>query len=112
VELAKKVSSAFISDSSDGLVGLAFSSINTVSPQQQSTFFDNAKASLNQPLFAAYLPYNADGAYDFGYIDTSKYSGTIRYASVDDSNGFVTCPFSDFSFIFLLLFLALSAIKS
>lgn len=29
VELAKKVSSAFISDTSDGLVGLAFSNINT-----------------------------------------------------------------------------------
>ena len=29
VELAKKVSSEFISDAADGLVGLAFSSINT-----------------------------------------------------------------------------------
>lgn len=29
VELAKQVSSTFVSDSSDGLVGLAFSSINT-----------------------------------------------------------------------------------
>jgi hypothetical protein len=92
VEKAKKVSSAFISDSSDGLVGLAFSSINTVSPTQQSTFFDNAQSSLSSPLFAAYLPYNANGAYDFGYLDTSKYSGTIRYASVDDSNGFWEFP--------------------
>jgi aspergillopepsin I len=88
VELAKKVSSAFVSDGSDGLVGLAFSSINTVSPDQQSTFFDNAQDSLDSPLFAAYLPYNADGAYDFGYTDSDKYSGTIRYADVDDSNGF------------------------
>jgi hypothetical protein len=29
VELAKKVSSTFVSDAADGLVGLAFSSINT-----------------------------------------------------------------------------------
>lgn len=92
VEKAQQVSSTFVSDSSDGLVGLAFSSINTVSPQQQNTFFDNAQSSLNSPLFAAYLPFNADGAYDFGYIDTTKYSGTIRYASVDSSNGFWEYP--------------------
>jgi len=88
IELAKKVSSAFVSDGSDGLVGLAFSSINTVSPEQQSTFFDNAQDSLDSPLFAAYLPFNASGSYDFGYINTTKYTGTIRYATVDNSNGF------------------------
>ncbi|PVH86205.1 Asp-domain-containing protein [Cadophora sp. DSE1049] len=92
VELAKQVSSTFVSDSSDGLVGLAFSSINTVTPRQQKTFFDNAKASLNAPLFAAYLPYQASGSYDFGYIDASKHSGTIQYATVDSSNGFWEFP--------------------
>jgi aspergillopepsin I len=92
VELAKTVSSAFVSDASDGLLGLAFSSINTVSPKQQDTFFDNAQEGLDSPIFCAYLPNNADGAYDFGYIDSSKYSGTIEYASVDDSNGFWEYP--------------------
>jgi aspergillopepsin I len=92
VELANKVSSTFVSDGSDGLVGLAFSSINTVSPQQQSTFFDNAQPSLNSPLFAAYLPYNADGAYDFGFTDSSKYTGSIVYTAVDSSNGFWEYP--------------------
>ena len=88
IELAKKVSSTFVSDASDGLIGMAFSSINTVEPEQQSTFFDNAQDSFDSPLFAAYLPANADGAYDFGYTDSSKHSGTIKYASVDSSNGF------------------------
>jgi hypothetical protein len=92
VELAKKVSTTFVSDAADGLLGLAFSSINTVSPSPQSTFFDNAQPSLDSPLFAAYLPNNADGAYDFGYTDSSKYTGTIEYASVDDSNGFWEYP--------------------
>lgn len=55
VELANKVSSTFVSDKSDGLVGLSFSSINTVKPTKAKTFFDNAKASLDAPLFAAYL---------------------------------------------------------
>lgn len=92
VELANKVSSTFVSDASDGLLGLAFSSINTVQPQQQATFFDNAQQSLNSPIFCAYLPNNADGAYDFGYTDSSKYTGTIVYASVDNSNGFWEYP--------------------
>jgi len=112
IELANQVSSTFVSDAADGLVGLAFSSINTgmsqtisisqhsysktntpqVTPQQQSTFFDNAQSSLDSPLFAAYLPNQADGAYDFGYIDSSKYTGSIVYADVDSSNGFWEYP--------------------
>ncbi|RDW62222.1 putative aspartic proteinase [Coleophoma cylindrospora] len=92
VELATKVSSTFVSDSSDGLVGLAFDSINTVSPVQQKTFFTNAKSSLNAALFSAYLPFNADGTYDFGYTDSSHYTGTIEYATVDSSNGFWEFP--------------------
>jgi hypothetical protein len=88
VELANKVSSTFQSEGSDGIVGLAFSSINTVTPQKQPTFFENAQPTLNSPLFAAYLPHNADGAYDFGYTDSSKYTGSIVYTDVQSSNGF------------------------
>ncbi|TAQ84514.1 hypothetical protein B7494_g7154 [Chlorociboria aeruginascens] len=89
VELAKTVSSEFISDAAnDGLLGLAFSSINTVYPEQQSTFFENAQPSLDSPLFAAYLPASGDGTYDFGATDSSKYTGTIQYVPVDSSNGF------------------------
>lgn len=92
VELATKVSSTFVSDQADGLVGLAFSNINTVQPQQQQTFFDNAQSSLDAPIFAAYLPANADGAYDFGFTDDSKYTGSLKYTDVDSSNGFWEYP--------------------
>ncbi|RDL41578.1 putative endothiapepsin [Venustampulla echinocandica] len=88
VELADRISSSFVTDGLDGLLGLSFSSINTVKPTQQKTWFDNAKASLSSPLFAAYLPFNANGAYDFGYLDSAHYSGTPVYAPVDDTNGF------------------------
>ncbi|KZF23980.1 aspartic protease pepA [Xylona heveae TC161] len=89
VELAKKVSSEFVQDTqNDGLLGLAFSSINTVQPQQQNTFFANAAPSLNSPLFTADLKHDAPGSYDFGYIDSSKYTGSITYTSVDNSQGF------------------------
>ena len=55
VELASTISSEFQQDQSDGLLGLAFSSINTVTPDQQQTFFTNAEGSLDSPLFAVDL---------------------------------------------------------
>lgn len=89
IELAEKVSDEFVSDSSnDGLVGLAFDSINTVSPNPSKTFFFNALSSLESPVFTANLEFHAPGTYDFGTIDKSKYSGSITYADVDTSNGF------------------------
>jgi len=89
VEAATSISAQFAQDSSnDGLLGLAFSSINTVEPDQQNTFFDTVKSSLAKPLFAANLRKGATGSYDFGYLDTSAYSGSITYVNVDNSQGF------------------------
>ncbi|KAF1939902.1 acid protease [Clathrospora elynae] len=89
VEAATSVSSEFSQDTNtDGLLGLAFSTINTVSPQQQNTFFDTVKSQLAAPVFCANLKYHAAGTYDFGFIDSSKYTGPITYVNVDSSNGF------------------------
>jgi hypothetical protein len=38
-----------------GIVGLAFGSLNQVSPDKQKTFFENVKASLAEPVFAVNL---------------------------------------------------------
>ncbi|PYH43776.1 pepsin-like aspartic protease [Aspergillus saccharolyticus JOP 1030-1] len=89
VEAASSISSEFVQDTNtDGLLGLAFSSINTVSPVAQTTFFDTVKSSLDAPLFAVDLQYHTAGTYDFGFIDSSKYTGSLHYAAVDDSQGF------------------------
>ncbi|KAI9753438.1 MAG: CDP-diacylglycerol-inositol 3-phosphatidyltransferase [Chaenotheca gracillima] len=89
VELAKTVSAQFTSDTTnDGLLGLAMSSINTVRPTPQKTFFDNAKSGLQSPLFTADLKHQAPGSYDFGFIDSSKYTGSISYTPVNTANGF------------------------
>ncbi|KAB8077754.1 Aspartic protease pep1 [Aspergillus leporis] len=89
VEAASKISQQFTEDkNNDGLLGLAFSSINTVRPKPQTTFFDTIKSQLDAPLFAVTLKYHAPGSYDFGYIDKKKFTGELAYANVDDSQGF------------------------
>lgn len=59
-----------------------------MSPIEQDTFYDNAKASLTTPVFTADLKYHAAGTYEFGTIDSTKYTGSITYVDVDNSNGF------------------------
>lgn len=60
VESAHEVSAEFTTDSDmDGLLGLGFSHINTVRPNQQKTFFDRIKSSLDAPVLTADLKNNA-----------------------------------------------------
>jgi len=90
VEAASTVSSSFTEDPNiDGLVGLGFDSLNSASPAQK-TWFTNVKPQLTSPVFTANLKHNAPGTYDFGYIDSSKYTGSITYTSVNTSPGYWT----------------------
>lgn len=89
IEMATNVSESFIQDTnSNGLVGLGFSKINTVTPQKQKTFFDNAMATLAEPVFTADLRQDAVGAYEFGRIDSARFAGDLTWAPIDSSNGF------------------------
>jgi len=93
VEAATSVSGSFAADTlSNGLVGLAFSRINTVFPFKQRTFAENALAQLASPIFTANLKHNAVGSYDFGYVNSSSYSGTLNYTAVNPANGFWQFP--------------------
>ena len=89
IELATAVSASFVQDTqSNGLVGLAFSKLNTVKPTQQKTFFDNAMATLPMPVFTADLRHNAVGSYEFGNIDATKFNGSLSWAAVNTTQGF------------------------
>lgn len=89
VELATAISQSFTRDTSnDGLVGLAFSKLNTVQPTQQKTFFDNIMPDLAQPVFTANLRHATVGSYEFGVIDSSKFSGQLSFVPIDNSQGF------------------------
>jgi len=97
IELANNVSQSFIQDTNtDGLVGLAFSRLNTgtstppslllqalqpltlglvndgTKKTPQKTFFDNVMPTLDLPVFTADLDPDGTGVYEFGKIDASK----------------------------------------
>ncbi|KAL8817356.1 MAG: hypothetical protein Q9223_003796 [Gallowayella weberi] len=98
VELAQKVSAQFQRDvANDGLLGLAFDSLNTVKPTAQKTFFTNVLPSLSAPLFTVDLKKAAPGTYDFGFVDRSKITSEVTYVPVDSSQGFWTFTSSGFS---------------
>jgi aspergillopepsin I len=69
VEAAKTVSDQFVQDTpSSGLLGLAFSTINTVKPTKQKTFFDNAKSTLDSPLFTSDLKHGQGKHYKMAQV--------------------------------------------
>lgn len=103
IELAKTLSSQFEQDTGDGLLGLAWGSINTVTPTAVKTPVENMIAQDDIPadaeLFTAYLGSwrDADEAdkgesfYTFGYIDQDVVAASgeeISYVPVDNSQGF------------------------
>ncbi|KAF2129606.1 Asp-domain-containing protein [Dothidotthia symphoricarpi CBS 119687] len=93
VELANKVSQSFVQDTNtDGLVGLAFSSLNTVNDgtksTPQKTFFDNVMPTLDLPVFTADLNPDGSGVYEFGAIDSTKFTGAMSWIPVQSTSGF------------------------
>lgn len=89
VECATSISTQFVGDTdNDGLVGLAFDSINTASPAKVQTFVGNALSNLASPVFTANLKKGKAGNYNFGYISTTEYTGAITYVPVNTANGF------------------------
>ncbi|PNS20206.1 Rhizopuspepsin [Sphaceloma murrayae] len=95
VEAAVNVSQSFLNHvDADGLIGLAFSSLNSVQPTQQKTFFDNVRSSLALPLYAVTLKQRGPktlasshiGSLDFGFVNRTKYIGTLRWTKVVPSD--------------------------
>lgn len=97
VERATYVSKDFFSSqTASGLLGLAFSSINTVKPNPVVTPMENMirQGLVTNPIFTVALKdsnSNATGQgghFTFGYLDTASYKGQITYAPVNTSQGF------------------------
>lgn len=101
IELASTLSTQFQQDSSDGLLGLAWGSINTVTPNPVQTPVENMISQNDIPktseLFTANLgsvkdandPDKGESFYTFGYIDQDALGGQKPYYTpIDNSQGF------------------------
>ncbi|KAJ7762572.1 acid protease [Mycena metata] len=101
VELAEKMSAQFSSgEGSDGLLGLAWPAINTVSPQPVKTPVENMidQKLILQPLFTVKLDRGDNaGFYSFGEIDETVTSNPITYTAVDNSQGFWMVPSTSYT---------------
>ncbi len=98
VEIAQNISSSFASDpNSDGLVGLAFKQLNTVTPQKQSTFFETIMSQLAMPVFSADMQANSTGSYLFGAIDSSRFQGQLTSVPINQNTGFWQVPATSFA---------------
>jgi hypothetical protein len=99
IGVAKTVSKSFYDTlSADGLIGLAFSDLNSILPSPQKTWFDNVRLDLEKPLFAAALKRRTIGSYDFGYIDDKKYIGPINWVPVTPNTGYWDFVSTGFTF--------------
>jgi hypothetical protein len=105
VELANSISSQFIRDASDGILGLAWPNISTVKPLPVATPVENMIKQDDIPqsaeLFTAYLgswrdtndPDQGKSFYTFGEIDQIALNGqNPAYTAVDNSKGFWMFP--------------------
>ncbi|KAK4704863.1 hypothetical protein P7C70_g1350, partial [Phenoliferia sp. Uapishka_3] len=100
IELASKLSSSFLQGGSDGLLGLAWPSINTVTPNAVATPVENMinEKLINSSIFSVKLTKGGvDGFYTFGEIDSSVTNEPILYAPVDNSQGFWSFPSTTFT---------------
>ncbi|KAF2855662.1 acid protease [Plenodomus tracheiphilus IPT5] len=102
IELANDVSQSFVQDiNTDGLVGLAFSQLNTVNDgtqkTPQKTFFDNVMSTLDLPVFTADLDPDGTGVYEFGKIDATKFEGEMAWVPVKAETGFWQFPSTKFA---------------
>ncbi|KAF9931418.1 hypothetical protein FBU30_010255 [Linnemannia zychae] len=87
IGLATNESAQFASSPEDGLFGLGFNNLESV--RGVNTFLDNAIAAkaIAQPLVSVFLPSvrrngGKNGAYLFGAIDNTRFTGSLSYVPV------------------------------
>ncbi|KAK7932354.1 acid protease [Apiospora marii] len=110
IELAKQMSPQFAKGTGDGLLGLAFDKINTVTDnsgtaEPAATPVENMITQHDIPkeseLFTSAFYSDRDGKdsfYTFGYIDQELVQGQqIHWTPIDNSQGFWQFPSASFS---------------
>ncbi|KAH8900885.1 acid protease [Thozetella sp. PMI_491] len=82
VEDASFVSPTILSDENlSGVLGLAVGLRSQVRPIQP-TLLDKLRPMLDRDLFTVDLKYHAEGLYEFGHVDDSKYTGDLHWVDL------------------------------
>ncbi|KAI8081403.1 rhizopuspepsin precursor-like protein [Halteromyces radiatus] len=90
IELAQSESGQFQQGATDGLLGLGFDSISTVSGTKTPVDSLIAQGLISQPIFGVFLGKKSSGGggeYVFGGYNKAKVSGSFTKVPVDNSNG-------------------------
>lgn len=80
-----------------GVFGLAYNLPSGTTPQQPSVF-SALEPLLNSTLFTVDLQFHADGEYEFGYINGSKYTGEIYYVPLLEGANYWSVNFTMYTF--------------
>lgn len=80
-----------------GVFGLAYNLKTDTTPQQQSVS-SALLPYLNSSIFTVDLKYHDDGEYEFGYINSSKYTDEIYYVPLNDGAKYWSLNFTMYTF--------------
>ncbi|KAB5585606.1 aspartic peptidase domain-containing protein [Coniochaeta sp. 2T2.1] len=97
VESAITVSRSMVTDEVlSGLLGLAYAQPSQVYPDSP-TFLDVLTPLLDAPVFTVDLHWHANGQYEFGRIDGSKYHGELLYTPLVADSKYWELKFTGFN---------------
>lgn len=86
--LATNVTAEFIqATGTDGLLGLAFPTLNSIRPTRQNTILQNLLPTLRSPVFTTNFGLDGSGTYTFGNIPHSAYHAPLVNVPVATPNG-------------------------
>lgn len=68
-----------------GPVGLGFGSQNSIRPTPQATFMEALEPYVAEPVFSTKFRPNNKGSIQFGYSDTSSYTGDLTTISIKNT---------------------------
>jgi aspergillopepsin I len=97
VESAVTVSRSMVTDTVlSGLLGLAYAQPSQVYPAAPS-FLDLLTPMLDTPVFTVDLHWHANGLYEFGRIDSTKYTGEMLYTPLVNNSKYWEFTFTGFN---------------
>jgi aspergillopepsin I len=79
-----------------GLLGLGYAQPSQVYPSAP-TFLDLLTPILDQPVFTVDLHWHSNGLYEFGRVDSTKYTGDLVYMPIVNNSKYWELTFTGFN---------------